>query len=124
MLLNIVASIGRSAVVPENAPKFTLQRSVAVLSSPINSLYLSNLLISTTCKSYYSNYSKGTAQKGIYLGKLSNMPIPLPPLAEQKRIVAKVDELMAICDKLQQTIIAAQQTQLNLADASCEQVFR
>ena len=49
---------------------------------------------------------------------------PLPPLAEQQRIVAKVDELMAICDKLQQTIIAAQQTQLNLADASCEQIFR
>ena len=34
-------------------------------------------------------------------GQIENAMVPLPPLAEQKRIVAKVDELMALCDRLE-----------------------
>jgi len=34
-------------------------------------------------------------------GQIENAVVPLPPLAEQKRIVAKVDELMALCDRLE-----------------------
>ncbi|YCM45179.1 hypothetical protein V2O64_03975 [Verrucomicrobiaceae bacterium 227] len=40
----------------------------------------------------------------------------VPPLAEQHRIVAKVDELMALCDQLKASLATAQATQLNLAD--------
>ncbi len=50
------------------------------------------------------------AIKGATLNRLSiaNICLPLPPLAEQRRIVAKVDELMAICDKLEAQITAVQ----------------
>ena len=102
ILLNIVASIGRSAVVPEDAPKFALQRSVAVLSTQLNPHYFARMLVSPLCLDYYNKHAKGTAQKGIYLGKLSLMPLAVSPLQEQKRIVAKVDELMALCDQLEQ----------------------
>jgi type I restriction enzyme S subunit len=45
----------------------------------------------------------------------------LPPIAEQHRIVAKVDELMALCDALKVRIADAQAIQLHLADAIVEQ---
>jgi len=49
-------------------------------------------------------YAPATSQKNINLGILNNLLIPLPPLSEQKRIVAKLDELMAYCDSLEESI--------------------
>ena len=43
----------------------------------------------------------GVTVKGITVDKLHAIPVVLPPLAEQKRIVAKLDELMALCDRLE-----------------------
>jgi type I restriction enzyme S subunit len=45
----------------------------------------------------------------------------LPPIEEQHRIVAKVDELMALCDALKARLNDAQTTQVHLADAIVEQ---
>ena len=46
----------------------------------------------------------GSATPIINKQKWSLIPLPLPPLAEQDRIVAKVDELMMLCDKLDKQI--------------------
>lgn len=53
-------------------------------------------------KSYIElrSLAEGGAQPNLNLGKIQSTIIPLPPLAEQKRIVAKVDELHALCDQL------------------------
>jgi len=123
VLLTIVASLGRPAVVPENAPKFVLQRSVAVISTPINSDYLCKHLGSPICINYYLNHGKGTAQKGIYLGKLGEMLIALPPLAEQRRIVAKIDELMARCDELEKLRGNLNQKQITVHNAALNRLL-
>ena len=56
------------------------------------------------------------AQPGLYLAQSSNLVFPLPPLAEQHRIVAKVDALMALCDQLKTHIQQANQQQQKVAD--------
>lgn len=50
--------------------------------------------------------ASSTAQKNINLEVLRALPIPLPPLSEQKRIITKVNELMAFCDKLEEALKA------------------
>lgn len=101
VLLTIVGSLGRSAVVPVEAPDFVLQRSVAVIRTGLVSGYLAIFLRSPVARAYYDEHGKGTAQKGIYLGKLGELLLPVPPLDEQARIVARVDELMRLCDALE-----------------------
>ena len=66
------------------------------------------------------SHAAGGAQPNLNVGKISNTVLPLPPLAEQHRIVAKVDELMALCDQLKIRLADAQITQLHLADAVVE----
>ena len=50
-------------------------------------------------------------------GKWEVLPVPLPPLAEQHRIVAKVDELMALCDQLEASLTEGEQTRSKLLEA-------
>lgn len=44
--------------------------------------------------------AEGSSQPNLNLDKIRNSIVPLPPLAEQKRIVKRVEELLAMCDKL------------------------
>lgn len=92
VLLTIVGSLGNAAVV-DTDKLFTAQRSVAVISSNILSKFLYYVLISAMFKTQIFANAKGTTQKGIYLSKLINLKLPLPPLAEQNRIVDKIDNL-------------------------------
>ena len=49
--------------------------------------------------------------------KLRNMVIPLPPFAEQERILAKVEELMALCDRLEARLDATDSVGRQLLEA-------
>jgi type I restriction enzyme S subunit len=59
----------------------------------------------------------GIAQKTVPLSGLRRLVLPLPPFAEQRRIVAKVDELMGLCDRLEASLTAAAATRRRLLDA-------
>lgn len=47
----------------------------------------------------------------------ADFPVPIPPLAEQHRIVSKVDELMALCDQLEASLVKGEQTRSKLLEA-------
>lgn len=100
VLLTIVGTIGRAAVVPLDCPPFTLQRSVAVIKpAEINSRFVRYMLESPRTADYLNAEAKGTAQKGVYLGALAKVPIVIPPLNEQDHIVEKIEILFARINK-------------------------
>ena len=65
----------------------------------------------------------GGVQSFVSLGFLRSYSIPFPPLAEQDRIVAKVDELMALCDALKAKLQTAQSTHRTLTDTIVEKAI-
>lgn len=98
VLLNIVATIGRVAIV-ENE-KFALQRSVAVIKpNQVLSKYLMYFLASPYIQAFMHNNAKGTAQKGFYLKSLEQLYIALPSLPEQKPIVHRIESLFTKLDE-------------------------
>lgn len=109
VLVTIVGTIGRTAVVPKEFPKITLQRSVAVLKpAEVDSAFLAYQIESAGPQSFMSKNAKGTAQKGIYLRTLNRMPVMLAPLPEQQRIVEKIETLFAELDKGEEALRSVQ----------------
>ncbi|MCM8586144.1 restriction endonuclease subunit S [Pseudomonas aeruginosa] len=66
-------------------------------------------------------YVTGTAQPKMNQAKMNSIVLLLPPEAEQHRIVAKVDQLMALCDQLKARLNQARQVHEHLASALVEQ---
>lgn len=70
-----------------------------------------------TAKEHLEKFAPSTAQKNINLGILEQVWIPIPPIAEQRRIVAKVDQLMALVDRLEAQLAASNTAAINLIEA-------
>ena len=103
ILLCVVGSIGKLGIVPDSWAGANIARAVARIK-PIPDVlrdYLLLVLQDKSVQNYFISTTRTLAQPTLNVGMIEQTPIPVPPLAEQKRIVAKVDELMALCDRLE-----------------------
>ncbi|MGB3313773.1 MAG: restriction endonuclease subunit S, partial [Albidovulum sp.] len=104
LLFSIAGSIGTCALVtPETVPANTNQ-ALAIIrgtSIPYDADFLILILRSSVSEAIKEK-ARGGAMNNVSLTDLQNLIVPIPPLAEQHRIVAKVDELMALCDRLEE----------------------
>ncbi len=103
VLLAIVgATLGKSALVPHGMGPFYIQRSLA-LFRPDNGLtaaWLNGVFGSSGFQKMLWQHVGFSAQPGIYLGALADFKIPVPPPAEQNRLVRVLAERVAPTDAL------------------------
>jgi type I restriction enzyme S subunit len=75
-------------------------------------------------RGYFENASKQTTNlASINMTQLRGCPLPLPPLAEQHRIVAKVDELMGLCDELEARLTSSATARRQLLEATLQETL-
>jgi type I restriction enzyme S subunit len=119
ILLTKVGTTG-IAVTVDVDKEFSIFVSVALLKfsqAEIDRFYLRHLINSPFVKRQSADNTQGIGNKNLVLRLINQFLIPVPPLAEQRRIVAKVDELMALCDQLEARLIGSQTESCRLLDA-------
>ena len=115
--------VGRAALVTEAEEGWLCGTGSFVLrfTSEISRAYVWILFRCHSVRTYLAGAAVGTTMVNLNHGILLKMPIAVPPIIEQHRIVAKVDQLMALCDQLKTRLTQARQLNEQLATALVEQ---
>ena len=110
--------MGNAAVV-DLTDLFALAQRVICFQTygALDSSFLVLQLLSDQFQLILDKNGTGVTAKGIKSSKLKQLPIAVPPLAEQRRIVAKVDELLALVDELETQLTASRTVAQNLLAA-------
>ena len=120
VLLNIRGTLGGVASVPKSLRGYNIAREVAIIPiyPQLSGKYLVDVMASTYFWNTIIENVRGLAHKGINLSALRLFEVPLPPLAEQHRIVAKVHELMTLCNELENRLVYTSTTHQKLLEAT------
>ncbi len=116
---NTAALVGRSVVVDSPPPRLMMSDLIVRLgfAHRVTAEYVNMFNGTTSVRELYATVSKGTSDtmRKLSRDQILATPVPLPPLAEQARIVDRVAALSAICDELEQQFHAAMALRGDLA---------
>ena len=79
--------------------------------------YVELALNSPHCYAQSQEYTRGISNFDLGLTRMIKITVPIPPLAEQHRVVARVGELMALCDRLETALTTVDTTRARLLEA-------
>ena len=120
--------VGRTAIWEDEIEECLHQNHVfraRPLSGEWNCHWAEMYLNATPARTYFAASAKQTTNlASINMTQLKACPFPVPPLAEQHRIVAKVDELLALCDRLRADLATSRAKQERLAAALIESALQ
>lgn len=121
ILIVLRGSVGKIAIFEANDQISTgfINAQLLIMRNYLKDIayYFLVYLKSETFQGLAFEKSSGSAQPQLSAGNLSLTAFPLPPLAEQHRIVAKVDQLMALCDQLEAQLASTEVDSRRLLEA-------
>jgi type I restriction enzyme S subunit len=104
LLLNITGgSIGRCCLIPDDPIEANISQHIAIIRPAEAGMrgFMHKIVLSPFFQSFVIDEQTGAGRGGLPKNRMDQIPVPVPPLAEQHRIVAKVGELMTLCDQLE-----------------------
>ena len=101
VFITVAGTIGRVGKIPPELDGANLTENAdRLVFSQLDQDWLIKCLQSSVVQSQIIDATTKVGQPKLAIVRIQNMMIPLPPLAEQKRIVAKIEELLPLCDRL------------------------
>ncbi len=124
IVISITGDVGNLGLIPEDfGEAYINQHSCLVrLTATQKNRYVVEFLRTPLAKQQFNEPQRGI-KNSFRLSDVDFLMMPLPPLAEQRRIVAKVDELFALCDQLKERLQQASETEQHLTNAIVEQAL-
>jgi type I restriction enzyme S subunit len=106
ILLNITGgSMGRCALVPKDFDEGNVSQHVCIIRPlVVDKSFYHSMILSPFFQKFIFSSTTGAGREGLPKYNLEQFIIPLPPYAEQNRIVQKLEELMQYCDELEASI--------------------
>ena len=102
ILFSIAGALGRTAIVNDEILPANTNQALSIIRLKEDSTFLNEYILSTLTSGYtieqVENLKGGVAQQNLSLGQIKSFQIPLPPLPEQKQIVATLDKAFASLD--------------------------
>jgi type I restriction enzyme S subunit len=125
ILVTVVgAGIGETAIAQPECAGFNIARAVAKLPIREFEARYVHLWLSTSCaQNWMKGDSREVARPTLNLEQLQTLPVPIPPHAEQKQIVRRVEGLFALADQLELRLAQARGQVAKLTPALLARVF-
>ena len=126
LLLSIRGSVGRLIKIPESFEGANITQDTARLSiSPlVSSTFIYWILLADSTQRRMKNATRGVAVRGINIGDVRAIQIPLPSLEEQTEIVRRVEQLFAFADQLEAKVASAKTRIDHLTQSILAKAFR
>ena len=101
VFITVAGTIGRVGKIPPELDGANLTENAdRLVFSQLDQTWLIKCLQSSVVQSQIIDATTKVGQPKLAIVRIQNMMIPLPPLAEQKRIVAKLEEILPLCERL------------------------